>query len=120
MMKTIRDEPGSEALAVYLDGVAPTARIVSSVLLGAELRRSALRWAIDQSAVTASLAGVDLLDAPHEVVDVAGWLPGRFLRSLDALHLATAIAERADVIVAYDRRLLDAAQAVGIVALSPS
>jgi predicted nucleic acid-binding protein len=49
----------------------------------------------------------------------AALLPGPQLRSLDALHLATAIRLDADAVVAYDRRLLEAARSLGVNAVSP-
>jgi predicted nucleic acid-binding protein len=42
------------------------------------------------------------------------------LRTLDALHVATAMRAGADAFLAYDRRLLDAAAACGFVTVSPT
>jgi predicted nucleic acid-binding protein len=42
------------------------------------------------------------------------------LRSLDAIHLASAIAVGADSILTYDNRLAGAAAAVGLAVLSPA
>jgi uncharacterized protein len=41
------------------------------------------------------------------------------LRTLDAIHLATALEVGAGEMLVYDRRLADAASAGGIVVLSP-
>lgn len=49
----------------------------------------------------------------------AGLLPGTHLRSLDALHLATALHVDADTLVAYDTRLLEAARSLGLGTHSP-
>ena len=49
----------------------------------------------------------------------AGLLPGRHLRSLDALHLATAVRVDATAVVAYDHRLLEAARSLGLETMSP-
>ncbi|WP_142060425.1 PIN domain-containing protein [Pseudonocardia kunmingensis] len=48
----------------------------------------------------------------------AGLLPGRHLRSLDALHVAAALRRDADVMLSYDHRQLAAADAVGLRTLS--
>lgn len=47
--------------------------------------------------------------------------PDRGLRSLDAIHLATArvLGEELDAIVSYDERLLKAADDAGLPTLSP-
>lgn len=51
----------------------------------------------------------------------AATVPPRGLRSLDALHLATALTTRewVDVFVVYDQRLAQAARAVGLSVESP-
>ena len=41
------------------------------------------------------------------------------LRTLDAIHLATALRVRPDALLAYDRRLLGAAAAAGLSVASP-
>ena len=48
------------------------------------------------------------------------FLPGRQLRTWDALHLATALRVGADAVVAYDARLLAAARTLGMSVQSPS
>ena len=47
--------------------------------------------------------------------------PDRALRSLDAIHLATAriLAPELDALVTYDDRLIKAASDAGMAALSP-
>ena len=60
------------------------------------------------------------LDAP--LLDLAGDLNPRGLRSLDALHLAAAltIGDDLGVVVTYDARLAEAARERGLVSDSPS
>ena len=115
--KLLIDEPESAALARWADGedVEP----VGTFLLETELRRLAVRTGTPQSAVTAVLDRVSLYDLAPSVFREAGLLPDPGLRALDALHLAAAIRLEVDVLVAYDRRLLDAAPAVGLPVLSP-
>jgi uncharacterized protein len=124
--KLLVEEVESEALAAYLDGTVDGQELISSALLETELRRLAVRLELDQSTVTALLARVDLVDPPRSLFHEAGLLPeaglppGPQLRSLDALHLATALRVDSDTFVAYDARLLDAARSVGLQVHSPA
>jgi uncharacterized protein len=108
------DEDESEALAAYIDSSMNEQELVSSAFLETELRRLAIRLEFDQSAVSDLLARVDLVDSPRSLFHEAGLLPGAHLRSLDALHLATALRVDCEFFPAYDKRLVDAARAVGL------
>jgi len=118
--KVLVDEAESEALTAYLDDERSNTEIVSSALLETELRRLAGRLGLDQSAVSDLLTRIDLIDPSRSIFHEAGVLPGPTLRSLDALHLATALRIEADVVVAYDLRLLDAARDLGLAIDSPA
>jgi hypothetical protein len=106
--------------AAYLDGTVDGQGLISSALLETELRRLAIRLELDQSMVTELLTRVDLVDPPRSLFHEAGLLPGTHLRSLDALHLGTALRVDSDTFLAYDARLLDAARSVGLQVHSPS
>ena len=116
-MKLVVVELETPALQEWLDDVDPT--VFSSVLLETEVRRAAAANGASQSAATEVLSGVSLAHAPRALFSEAGLLPVPGLRSLDALHLATALREEADLLVAYDRRLLEAAAVVGLPTTSP-
>jgi uncharacterized protein len=118
--KLLVEEVESEALAAYLDGTVDGQELISSALLETELRRLAVRLELDQSTVTDLLARVDLVDPPRSLFHEAGLLPGPRLRSLDALHLATALRVASDTFVAYDARLVAAARSIGLSVHSPS
>lgn len=118
--KLIVDEDESEALAAYIDSNMNKQELVSSAFLETELRRLAIRLEFDQSVVTDLLARVDLVDPPRSLFHEAGLLPGAHLRSLDALHLATALRVDCEFFLAYDKRLVDAARAVGLSVQSPT
>ena len=118
--KLLVDEVESDALVAFLDETVDVQELFSSAVLETELRRLAVRLELDQSAVTDLLARVDLVDPPRSVFHEAGLLPGRHLRTLDALHLATALRVGADTVVAYDARLLAAARTLGMSVQSPS
>lgn len=118
--KLVVDEDESEALVAYLDEMSDGQDLVSSALLETEVRRLAVRLGLDQFAVSDLLARVDLVDPPRSLFHEAGLLPGTHLRSLDALHLATALRVGAETVVAYDARLLDAARSLGLGVHSPA
>lgn len=60
-----------------------------------------------------------LVDVGDRVLASAADLASRQVRTLDAVHLATALYIDADQLVAYDRRLLDAARAQGLQVAAP-
>ena len=83
----------------------------------------------DPSALTRAdllLTRIGRIGMTTSLVESASRLPGRSLRSLDAIHLATALAlrENLDIFVTYDKRLATVAEvhllpvaAPGVVAL---
>jgi uncharacterized protein len=115
--KLLANEAESDALTAYLDGSDD--RPASSMLLETELRRFALRTGLLQRAVSDLLEGVDLVEPDRPLFTEAGLLPGGTLRSLDALHVATALRIEASVVVAYDQRVLQVSRAVGLGVRSP-
>lgn len=118
--KLLVEEPESGALAAHLDAeVASGGRVVSCVLLETELRRLAVRVGIAQTAVTRLLEGVDLADLERAQFRTAGLLGGNQLRSLDALHVASALRWQADAVLTYDHRQAEAVEAAGIRVLAP-
>jgi predicted nucleic acid-binding protein len=68
------------------------------------------------------LSRVELISMDAPVVESASRLPDPMLRTLDAIHVATAVLIRDDIdaLVTYDRRLLDAATSHGLPVASPS
>jgi len=107
-------------------------RLVSNALIRTELRRAVLRFA-DRSDVprdqarliarraAALLGQIDQIRLSPPLLDQAGWQPPTQLRSLDAIHLATAASLGPDLrtLVVYDRRLSDAAEDLGIAVAAP-
>lgn len=116
--KLLVEEDDSAVLAGYLDE-ADDQPPMSSALLETELRRLAVREDLEQAAVSAVLARVALVEPDRSLFHQAGLLPGARLRSLDALHLATAVRLPDVVVVAYDHRLLESARAIGLAVVSP-
>ena len=99
--------------------VADDVPLISSIVLETELRRAAVREGASQALVTDILDRFDLIELDRSIFRAAGLLPGRNLRSLDALHIAAALAASTDVMISYDQRQIDAAVAAGLRTLSP-
>ena len=118
-VKTVWNEAESLALATRI-GDAETA---SSALLSVEARRSTLRVGPQFMPRTDLLLGeVTLVELTPSLLETAGRLPDPTLRSLDAVHVATALLIRGelDVLISYDKRMLTAAAAHGLPTASPA
>jgi hypothetical protein len=96
--------------------------IWSSQLLHTEALRAAARLGIGTEVVEDALDTVSLVLPSVTTFSTAGRLPPPELRSIDALHLATAleIGDDLEGVVAYDARLVDAAGAASLHVVSPS
>lgn len=95
---------------------------VSSDILVVEALRAARRHGLRAvRRAAALLAGVWLLPVSRTVRSLAAVADPFGLRSLDAIHLATALTIRGHLgrVIAYDRRLLDAAVAFHLPAQAP-
>jgi len=121
VVKLLVEETDSKAFAAFYDA-HNDGEWVSSALLRIELTRAVAR------AMPALLPDAqDLLLAfsciaiDEDIVEGAVNEPDRALRSLDAIHLATAriLAPELDALVTYDDRLLRAATDAGLVTISP-
>lgn len=66
-----------------------------------------------------ALSGIEESPIDESVVSLARRLGPANLRSLDAIHLATAVLLDADLVVAYDDRLVAAAEELGLATVSP-
>jgi uncharacterized protein len=93
--------------------------LLSSMLLETELRPLSVRVELAQTAVTHLLERFDLVETDRALYREAGLLPGRHLRSFDALHLAAALRIGTDAMLTYDRRQAHAADAAGLPVLAP-
>lgn len=93
----------------------------SSQLLHTEALRAGTRLGIDAGVIEEALETVSLVLPSVATFFVAGRLAPPSLRSLDALHLATAmeIGDDLEGIVAYDERLTGAARAASLEVVIP-
>jgi predicted nucleic acid-binding protein len=122
LVKLVRREPESAALADWLDARAPTPW-VSSMLIEVELPRALRRTDPTLLAdVPATVARVARYEIDDVVRAAAAAYPDPNLRSLDAIHLATARAVfggKLAAFVSYDERQLDVAATLGLPIDSP-
>jgi predicted nucleic acid-binding protein len=121
LLKLLHDEAESAALADWLGGRTGTP-IVSSELAKVEVVRACRRInPATLSEAAALLAGLDLIPLSSAVLDQAADVGETTLRSLDAIHLASALSIQAELtaFVAYDHRLAEAASAADLQLLAP-
>jgi predicted nucleic acid-binding protein len=121
LMKLVRQEDETAPLAQWL-AERPEQPVVTSELGRVEVLRAARRAGVQVLAeARAVVADVDLVPLDRAVQDLACDIGDPLLRSLDALHLASAVLLSNDLtaFIAYDYRLADAAQAVGLVVTIP-
>jgi len=122
VVKLVHAETESQALRDWLDARAETGWI-SSVLTEIESFRALARYAPEAiSRLPAVLDLIELVGVDPPVRILAQTAKPATVRSLDAIHLGTALHTRPVLtsFVTYDKRLLDAARAVGLPVDSPS
>lgn len=120
VVKLVVAEPESSALRAHLRRRRP---LVSSALARTELLRALLpAGEIAVSRGRDVLRRLDLVRINDRILEAAGTLEPAHVRSLDAIHLATAQLLGADLghVVTYDDRMADAARQLGLKTASPS
>jgi predicted nucleic acid-binding protein len=126
LVKRALQEAESGQLVDTLAGqVDSGARLFTSALGTLETTR-VIRQNLDEAdpstvvdLIGAALSGVIEYPITDQVASLASRLGPFSLRSLDAIHLATATLVNADLICAYDQRLLLAASELGFRTISP-
>lgn len=128
IVKLIRIEAESGALRQWLADPSRKAMVpVCSALALTEVPRALLRIApgVPLPDFRATLERFTLRAIDEEILSEAGSFPSPILRSLDAIHLATAhslfaaAAGSFDALITYDARLGDAAIALGVPVVAP-
>lgn len=120
LIKLVVEEAESEALRSYL-GTDPL------LLTSCALARTEVLRSVGPLGTKAMVAGRALVRRLHLIaiddalLERAATLQPATLRTLDAIHLATAmsIGDDLSALVAYDRRLVGAASGVGLPTASP-
>jgi predicted nucleic acid-binding protein len=96
---------------------------VSSALLRVELLRTVRRAGMPRLMEGARryLVGIDLIRLDDDLLERAAEIEPSTGRSLDAIHLATAISLGSDLaaVVTYDGRMSTAARALGLPVIAP-
>ena len=118
IVKLVVREPGSSALA---DVVSTDPDVVSSAVAYTEVMRAIRRAGGPTRRAEQVLRSIALVPIDRSIVWEAATIAPTSLRSLDALHLATALSLRPDVdaLISYDARLSRAATAGGLLTRDP-
>lgn len=119
LVKLLIEEAETDALRSFLEG-RPVR--VSSSLARVEVERAArLRGEPVVHAARTLLATLDLIELDDEVLQRAASIGPKELRSLDAIHLGAAslFADGDFELVTYDRRMAEAALAIGMTTVAP-
>lgn len=120
VVKLVIAEPESAALRRYLRNRRP---LVSSALARTEVLRSLLSLGdVALARGRRVLRTIELLRVNDRVFEAAGTLLPAEVRSLDAIHLATAaqLGDDLGVVVTYDVRMADAAAKLGLHTQTPA
>jgi predicted nucleic acid-binding protein len=121
LVKVIFEETESDGLARWLAD-RQEIRKLTSELSTVELIRVCRRLDVDAVADARQLlAGLDLVPLGVEVLDQAAGVDPVGLRTLDAIHLASAftLSDAITAFVVYDTRLAGAADAAGFEVVTP-
>lgn len=120
VVKLVIAEPESAALRQFVRRRRP---LVTSALARTEVLRAVMP--AGEAAVSRGrdvLHVLDLVRVNDRVLDAAASLMPAEIRSLDAIHLATAqlLGEDLGRVVTYDERMVDAAKQLGLPTASPT
>ena len=121
IVKLVIDESESPAVR---ERVADARQLFTNRIAVVEVGRAVQRQSeVDASdQFSAVLNGLSIIELDVSAAESAAKLEPRGLRSLDAIHLASAMAlgEELGAFVTYDLRLADAARAAGLPVLAPA
>lgn len=111
----IKREPSSNSLRTYFGDLIDDGHLLLTArLTETELRRTAHRYGIPQGFVTAALEALAVEEQTPAHFKLAGTIGSGSLRSLDALHVATAVATGCSAMITLDARVAEASEGVGI------
>ena len=120
LVKLIVREAETDELGRYVDSAGP---LTSSILATVEVPRAVARVAPEAAAaVAAVIARLNILAFDGRVAARAATLSPASLRTLDAIHLATALefGDELTAFVSYDERLSAAARNLGLPVVAPN
>jgi predicted nucleic acid-binding protein len=120
LVKLIVHEPETEALRQYL---ASAGTLMSSLVSTVEVPRAVSRGAPGATAVMSEvLEALVIVDFDTRIAARAAGLAPASLRTLDAIHLATALelGDELTAFLSYDDQLSAAARALGLPVVTPA
>lgn len=121
LVKLVVKERESASLDAWLQQ-RPRMEAVSSSIARTELRRAVMaHQPVVRTAAVERLRKLRLVATSDRLLEEAGQLGPARLRSLDAIHLATArrIGPRLQAVITYDLRMIEAAKALGMPVAHP-
>lgn len=122
LVKLVVAEAETTALRAYLAGKAAASSEIAVVeVMRAVGRQQSDRPGAVQAAGRAVMEGIQLVRLTADAIAVACALEPRTLRSLDAIHIASALAlaEVLESMVTYDVRMQEAAHLAGLTVAAP-
>ena len=119
IVKLVIDEAESGALSRWY---VETERPVTSRIGVVETIRASARRAFDAAHRERILSDLEIVEVSAAIAGIAAALEPAALKTLDAIHLATALAllPDLDAFVTYDDRLAEAARAIGLPVVRPA
>ena len=118
LVKLVIEEPQSDDLRTFIGDRS----VVSSMIARTEVIRAVARTEPERvGAAEKMLADASLIVIDWQVAAAAAWVEPAGIRSLDAIHLATArrLEVGMDALVTYDRRMIEAGRTAGLPVASP-
>ena len=122
LVKLVLTERESDALESWLSA-RPELTLVASDLVRVEVVRAVARLEPDAvPTARALLAGLHLVPVTTDLLDLAAGTGPPSLRSLDAVHLATAVVlgPELEALVVYDDRLAEAGARMALPVVQPA
>jgi uncharacterized protein len=113
IVKLVQAEAESAALVAHVEG---RPRISCTLARTEVLRAVRGRGSLVEATAREVLASIDLIAVDDELLDHAARLDPGILRTLDAIHVAAALAVQGelDAVVTYDDRMTNAALLAGL------
>lgn len=119
LTKLILDEPSSDAMFRWY---VKADQVFTSVVGAIETRRAVARQTAPMDRLDVILRSIDLIELDPRVRAAAATVQPPRLRTLDAIHLASAqgLVGQLDAFVTYDDRLAEAARIAGLPVFRPA
>ena len=119
-LKVFKREPESDAMVKYF--IKNLDQLFTSELTITELLGNLMRLGIPTHIAERALAGITLIPIRQEILRQAADFRGAGLRSLDAIHLASALSVRGNLaeLVTYDHHLAEFSAGQGVSVVAPS